>query len=112
MMQTAKPWTRYDYTAWIRGGRSFTACRRPLFQAKVRSVLVIITNVLIHEPFQMTLINNDHMVHQIPAATPHPALRHSVLPRTSETGPLRLMPKLFIVSITSSLKFAPRSKIR
>jgi hypothetical protein len=36
----------------------------------MRSVLVIITNVIIDKAFQMTLINNDDMVYKIPAATP------------------------------------------
>jgi hypothetical protein len=78
MMQAAKPWSRYNSTALISGRRSFTARRRSLCQAKVRPVLVIITNVLVHEAFQMTPVNNDHMVYQIPAATPNPALRHTV----------------------------------
>src|ERR1035441_2133653 len=111
----------------------------------------------------MALIRDNHMVQQFSAATTDPTLRHTVLPRTSETGPLRLntealhcvghffvkiraassaelssprrqlptqrsatpfchglrklvrfgsIPKLFTVLDTSSLKFAPRSKIR
>src|ERR1017187_4937169 len=92
MMQTAKPWRRCDSAACISDCRGFTARRSLLVQAKVRSILVIIADVLIHEAFQMTLIRNDHM-DQIPAATPDPALRHTVLPRTSETGPLRLNAK-------------------
>src|ERR1022692_5236225 len=33
---------------------------------------------------------DNHMVQQFAAATSDPTLRHTVLPRTSETGPLRL----------------------
>jgi len=45
-MQAAKPWSRYDFTARIRGRRSFTARRSLLVQAKVCSILVIIADVL------------------------------------------------------------------
>jgi len=46
--------------------------------------------VLVHEPLQMLFIENDHMVEQIPAAVANPAFSDTVLPRTSEAGPLGL----------------------
>src|ERR1035437_842862 len=90
MMQTTEPRSRYNSMVRLKGRRSVTTCRRSLCQRNVSSVLVIIADTLTHEAFQMALIDNDHMVHQFAAATTDPTLRHTVLPRTSETGPLRL----------------------
>src|ERR1035438_1095064 len=44
-------------------------------------------NVFVHQAFQMPLIENDHVVEQIPAAGACPALRNTVLPWTSEARP-------------------------
>jgi hypothetical protein len=63
----------------------------------------------------MPLIQNNYMVKQIASAVADPALGHAVLPRTAEAGSLRLNAEalqLFTVSITSSLKLDPRSRIR
>ena len=68
----------------------FTACRRSLRQGKVSPVVVIITDVIIHQALQMALIEHDHMVQQVPAAVADPAFRDTILPRTSETGPFGL----------------------
>ena len=38
----------------------------------------------------MTLIENDHMVKQIPTAVTDPAFSNTILPRTSEAGSFRL----------------------
>src|SRR5260370_71393 len=89
-MQTTERRSRYNAMGRFKRRRGFTTCRRSLGQRNVSSVLVIIADVLIHEAFRMALIDNDHMVHQFAAATTDPTLRHTVLPRTSETGPLRL----------------------
>src|ERR1039457_1500743 len=90
MMQTTEPRSRYNSVVRFKGRRSVTTCRRSLGQRNVGPVLVIIADILTHEPFQMALIHNDHMVQQFAAATTDPTLRHTVLLRTSETGPLRL----------------------
>jgi len=37
----------------------------------------------------MAFVQNDHMIEQIPAAGTKEAFRHTLLPRTSETGSLR-----------------------
>ena len=66
------------------------ASRRCLGQRKMSSVIVIVTDVLIQKAFQVTLIEDDHMVEQIPAAVADPALCNAILPRTSETSTLGL----------------------
>ncbi len=93
MMQTAKPWHRYDPAthAWIL--LCFATRRRSLRQREMRPVLVIVTDVLVHETFQMAFIDHDHMVEQIPAAVTDPTLCNTVLPRTPEAGSFRLYAK-------------------
>jgi hypothetical protein len=83
-MQTAKFWHRYDPATNLGLARCFTTGRRSLRQRKMCSILVIIAYVLIHQPFQMALVENDHMVEQIAAAVADPALGDTVLPRTPE----------------------------
>jgi hypothetical protein len=51
-----------------------------LSQAKVRSIFVVVADVLVHQSFQMPFIDNDHMVEQIPAAVANPPFRNTVLP--------------------------------
>ena len=68
MMQTTEPRSRYNSVVRFKGRRSVTTCRRSLGQRNVGPVLVIIADILTHEPFQMALIHNDHMVQQFAAA--------------------------------------------
>ena len=90
MMQTAQPRHCYDSATRLRVTRCRATGRRSLRQRKMRAVLVIITDVLVHEAFQMPFVENDHMVEQISAAVPDPSLRNAVLPRASEAGLLGL----------------------
>src|ERR1035437_4321284 len=53
-------------------------------------VLVVITDVLSQQPSQVPLIENDHVIEQVPPRTANPALGNSVLPRTAECGANRL----------------------
>ena len=50
------------------------------------SVLMVIEDVLRHEPFEMPLIQDDRMVQEVSSATPDPALRDPVLPRTAKSS--------------------------
>jgi hypothetical protein len=61
-----------------------------LVQAEMSPVIVVVTNVLIHQPFQMPLIENDHMIEQITTATAYEALGHAILPRALEQSAHRL----------------------
>src|SRR5580698_7245422 len=54
------------------------------------SVLVVITDVFIHQAFQMPFVENDHVVEHVPAAVAYPSLGNTILPRTSEAGLLGL----------------------
>ncbi len=42
-------------------------------------VLVIVEQIQRHQPFQMPLIQDDHVVQQVAPATSNPAFRNSVL---------------------------------
>jgi hypothetical protein len=54
------------------------------------SILVVVTNVLDHQTFQVSFIHDNHMAEKIAAATTDPARGDTVLPRSSEAGPLGL----------------------
>jgi hypothetical protein len=49
----------------------------------MRSVVVVITDVVIHQAFEMSLIQNNDMIEQIAATVTDPSLRDTILPRTS-----------------------------
>ena len=57
-----------------------------LSQSQMGAIVVIIPDVLSHEAFQMAFVQNDHMIQQISTAASHPALGHSILPRTTKCG--------------------------
>jgi hypothetical protein len=65
MIQTTKSRHRNDPTAFARVLFCLTTGRRSLRQRKISSVIVVIPNVLVHQAFQMTLIQNNYMVEQI-----------------------------------------------
>jgi hypothetical protein len=88
MMQATQPWHRYDPAIHTELARCLTASRGALPQREVCAVVVIVTDVLVHQAFQMPFIHDERMVDQIPAAVANPALGYAVLPRTSEAGPL------------------------
>jgi hypothetical protein len=59
-------------------------CGRVLRESEMRPVLMVVEHVRRHEPFEMPLIQDDHVVQQVAPATSHPALRNTVLPRTAK----------------------------
>jgi hypothetical protein len=87
MMQAAKSGFGYYHTTRADVYRRDPARRRLLLQREVRSVLVVVADILAHQSFQMSLVEHDHMVEQIPATVANPAFGDAVLPGTSEAGP-------------------------
>src|ERR1019366_4911192 len=59
-------------------------------KSEMGPVFVVIADVLIQQPSQMSPIQHDHMIQEISTYAANPALRNSVLPRTSECSPNRL----------------------
>src|ERR1035437_4346494 len=90
MMQATESWHGYNFSALDGILFCFAASRRFLSQCEMSAVLVVKADVIIHEAFQMLLVQNDHMVEKIPAAVADPAFGDTVLPRTSEARSLGL----------------------
>jgi len=90
MMQTAQSRHRDDYA--IRAGVRFspTSAGRLLRQPKVSPIIVVVIDVLVHQAFEMALIEDDHVVEQIAAATADEALGNTILPRALKAGSLGL----------------------
>src|ERR1017187_1447020 len=66
--------------------RACPASRRLLVQPEVRSVVVIVGNVLGDESLQMALIQRDYVVEQVAAAASDPTLGDPILPGTPNRG--------------------------
>src|SRR5262249_32947324 len=47
---------------------------------------MVIAQIFTHESFQMPFMQYDHVIQQVPSATPNPTLGDSVLPRTAKGG--------------------------
>ena len=89
MMQAADPGQGNDFRIHCRVHLCI-ATRRSLFsQPEMRPVVVVVVNVLGHEPFQMFFVEHDHVVEKIAAAGGDEALSYTVLPRALKTGSLR-----------------------
>jgi hypothetical protein len=90
------------------------AGRRSLRQREMRPVRVVVTDVFVHQSFQVSLIHNDHMVEQIPAAVADPSFCNPVLLRTTETGSLRLDAEDlhrvddFLIEVCTAIHSCPR----
>src|SRR5580704_13519959 len=52
----------------------------------MRSVLMVVADILCEEALQVALVEGDNMVQQIAPTTLNPPLSNSVLPRTAERG--------------------------
>ncbi len=57
------------------------------------SVVVVVTDVLTDQAFQMLLVQNNDVIKHVPAAVAHPTLCSAVLSPTFEAGSLWLNAK-------------------
>jgi hypothetical protein len=98
-MQTTESWHRDNLVATRRRGRCNSTTGSVLSKSEMSPVLVVVTDVLIQQPSQMSAIQHDHMIQEISTYTANPALGNSVLPRTAECGAnrLALMPGLNVL---------------
>ena len=67
-----------------RSYRTNPAVRRPLLKSEMRSVLMMVMNVLREQSLQMAFIQCNDVVQEVSSAASHPALRDAILPRTAE----------------------------
>src|ERR1035441_7007107 len=81
MVQAAEPWKRYNRATCNRILLRIATFGCSLRQRKMRSVVVVVTEVLDHQSFQMPFIDNDQMVEQVLATGADPALCDTVLDR-------------------------------
>jgi hypothetical protein len=86
MMQAAKPWDRHNRVIRTCIHLHLSTSGRSLRQREMRSILMVVADVLFHEAFQVPLIENNHMIEQISSTAADPAFRDAILPRASETG--------------------------
>ena len=80
VMQASKP--RYGNNLRIHR-RTLCRCasgRRILAQAEMCPVIMVIANVLRHEPLQVASVDNNNMIEQLSAAATYPSLCNAVLP--------------------------------
>lgn len=59
-------------------------------KSEMSSVFVVVAHVFFQQPPQVPLVENDHVVEQVPPYAANPALRNSVLPGAAESGSNRL----------------------
>jgi hypothetical protein len=92
MVQTADARQRQQRARWD-GVRLNPADGRCLFmEPNMRSVFMVIGNVLTAQPQQMSLMERNDMIQHLSAAAAHPSLGDSVLPGTPDARPNRLDP--------------------
>ena len=48
------------------------------------SILMVVADVLGHEPFQVSLVQDNHVIEQVSSATTDPTFRDPVLPGTTK----------------------------
>jgi len=87
MVQSAESREGVDLASHRRTYRRWTTCWRILRKSEVRPIFMVVANILGHQPFEVPLVQDDHVVQQVSSATPDPALRDTVLPRTAKGSP-------------------------
>jgi hypothetical protein len=73
-----------DHLAASRRTRSAT--RRLFGQAEMRSIFMIVADVIGEQPLQMSLVECDYVIEQVPATAPYPTFSNSILPRAPVAG--------------------------
>ena len=86
MVHSAEPVVRNDATQSY-GANPAVRCSLP--ESEMRTVLVVVTNILREQPLQMLFIHCNDVIQQVSSAAFDPALCHAVLPGTLEEGPHR-----------------------
>jgi len=88
MVQAAKPRHGDDFAICVGIRLCSTPRRRSLRQRKMRSVIVVIADVLRHQSLQVLFVEHNDVVEQVPSAVADPSLCNPILPRTAEAGSL------------------------
>ncbi len=72
MMQTAEPRHGNSFCIQCCVLLGFSLSRRLLAQSEMRPVLVVVVDIIIHESFQVALVENDDVIEQIAGGGPVP----------------------------------------
>jgi hypothetical protein len=87
--------TREPYNSGLRRRPSLhRSARRRISQLGVDALGVVVGDIVVQQAVQMLLVENDHVIQQLPTGAAHPALCCSILPWTFERGALRLDVKI------------------
>ena len=86
MMQTTESWYRNDFADRIFLFGGFATCWSLLLQAKMRSVIVVVANIIGHQSLEMMFIEDNYTVEQVAATRAHEAFGNAILPRTLDRG--------------------------
>src|ERR1700682_4107765 len=84
MMQSAEPRQGLNLAFSPRADCCWPTCCPVLRESGMSPILVVVEHVLRHQPFEMPLIQDDHVVKQVSSTTSNPALSNTVLPRTAK----------------------------
>ena len=95
VMQPTESRQRDDLARAWRHRRCNSTSGRVLPQSKMSPVFVVIVDVVFQQSSQVPLVQNDHVVEQIPTHTSDPTLGDAVLPGTSKSSSDRLHAILF-----------------
>ncbi len=65
------------------------SAHRRILQLRVDPISVVVLDVFSQETLEVLLVQDDHVIEQLPASTPNPSLGYPILPRASECRPPR-----------------------
>ena len=106
VMQTADSLLCPGRANYIRPRFGPPSPRRLLIQSEMSSVVVIIANIFEAEPYQMSLVQRDHVIQHLTAYAPYPSFRDSVLPRAANARPDSFDPARFQKATHLGAEFA------
>src|SRR6267378_3490568 len=84
-----------------RAVRCGPTCWRVLRESEMSPVLAVVEQAGRQQPFEMPLIQDDHVVKQVASATSHPSLSNTVLPQRKAVR-IGWLPMSFTAETTSA----------
>src|SRR5712692_3486245 len=110
-MQASEPRPRHR-AAWNLGYCGATAGGSFLHKRVVRSIVVIVGDVLVEQSPEVPLVEHDDLVEQLSPHTAYPTLRNVVLPRAPVRRSRWPQPSDATMETTRSPKLASRSNTK
>ena len=86
MMQSPESRVRVNLASHRMTYRCSPTCGRIFRESEVRPIFMVVANILGHQPLEVLLIQDDHVVQQVASTTSNPALSNTVLPRTAKAS--------------------------